>query len=127
MGSARGISEQGPLRARPDWRSVGLVAETAERTMYCRRCDDVVRVVSPWSGWKRVRVAWGVGVVVLACTIPVWTADFCIMIPSSFAYLIAGSVLFRLASEPPTCSVCSLDLPEEARGGTGVRARALPR
>ena len=95
--------------------------------MYCRRCDDVVRVVSPWSGWKRVRIAWGVGVVALMCTIPVWSADFCIMIPSSFAYLIAGSVLFRLAGELPTCSVCSLEIAGDARSGTGVRERALPR
>lgn len=91
--------------------------------MYCRRCDDVVRVVSPWGGWKRVRLGWGVGVVVLLCTIPVWAADFCIMIPSSFAYLVAGSVLFRLAAQVPSCSVCSLEMSAATPSGTGVRAR----
>ena len=99
------------------------MAEVVERKMYCRRCDDVVRVVSPWPGWKRVRVGWGAGVVALACTIPVWAADFCIMIPSAFAYLVAGSVLFRLASEMPSCAVCSLGIAENTAGGTGVRAR----
>lgn len=91
--------------------------------MYCRRCDDVVRVVSPWGGWKRARLGWGVGVAVLLCTIPVWAADYCIMIPSSFAYLTAGSVLFRLANELPSCSVCSLEIADDPRAGTGVRPR----
>jgi hypothetical protein len=94
-----------------------------ERKLYCRRCDDVVHVVSPWSGWKRVRMGWGIGVVLLACTIPVWAADFCIMIPSSFAYLVAGSVLFRLANERPSCGVCSLEIAPDTHAGTGVRPR----
>ena len=100
-----------------------LAPSPPERSLYCRRCDDVVRVVSPWDGWKRVRIAWGMGAAVLFCTIPFWASDFCIMIPSSFAYLLAGSVLFRLANERPICSVCSLEIALPAHGGTGVRAR----
>jgi hypothetical protein len=92
------------------------------RTLYCSRCDDAVSALMPWSGWKNALRVWGVGVPVLGLLTPFWGADFCIMIPSSFAYLIAGSVLFRLAGEKPVCSVCSLEL-DGAQGGTAIRPR----
>lgn len=95
----------------------------AERkTLYCSRCDDAVSALMPWHGWKASLRAWYVGVALLAVLSPFWGADYCIMIPSSFAYLAAGSVLFRLAREKPVCSVCSLDL-DDVQGGTGVRSR----
>lgn len=77
----------------------------------------------PWGGWKNALRVWAIGVVVLGVLSPFWSADFCIMIPSAFAYLVAGSVLWRLAREKPVCTVCSLDL-DESSGGTAVRARA---
>lgn len=80
----------------------------------------------PWHGWKNARRVWFVGVAVLGVLSPFWSADFCIMIPSAFAYLVAGSVLWRLANEKPVCPVCSLDL-EDTPGGTGVRPREAPR
>jgi hypothetical protein len=101
------------------------VAAEVDRTMYCRRCDDVVRVVAPWSGWKRVRNAWSVGAVAVVCASPIWFGDFCVLIPSAFGYLLAGTVLFRLANERPSCSVCSLVIRNDS-AGTGVRARPAP-
>lgn len=94
------------------------------KTLYCARCDDAVVALMPWHGWKNARRAWFVGVVALALLSPFWGADYCIMIPSAFAYLLAGSVLFRLAKEKPVCSVCSLDIDVDAKGGSLVRPRA---
>lgn len=95
------------------------------RKMYCRRCDDVVRVTAPWFGWRRALVVWSVGAVLLVCASPIWFGDFCVLIPSAFAYLVAGSVLIRLARELPTCSVCSLEI-RDGTSGTGVRVRPAP-
>lgn len=92
------------------------------KTLYCSRCDDAVSAIMPWGGWRYALRAWFVGVAVLVVLSPFWSADYVCMIPSSFAYLMAGSVLFRLAREKPVCSVCSLDL-EDVKGGTGVRPR----
>jgi hypothetical protein len=94
------------------------------RTLYCSRCDDAVAALMPWAGWRTALRVWGVGVAVLAVLAPFWSADFCIMIPSAFAYLVAGSVLLRLSRERPVCSVCSLDLDPSSHSGTGVRRRA---
>jgi hypothetical protein len=78
----------------------------------------------PWHGWKNALRAWYVGVAMLALLSPFWGADYCIMIPSAFAYLLAGSVLFRLSKEQPVCSVCSLDLDATKTGGSVVRPRS---
>lgn len=94
------------------------------RNLYCERCDDTVSAIMPWSGWKNTLRGWYVGVAVLAVLSPFWGADYCIMIPSSFAYLAAGSVLFRLARERPVCTVCSLELDPTRAGGTAVRPKA---
>jgi hypothetical protein len=98
------------------------VREVPRKTLYCSRCDDAVSALMPWHGWKNALRGWAVGVGVLAVLSPFWSVDWCIMIPSAFAYLVAGSVLLRLSREKPVCSVCSLDL-DDAHGGTGVRAR----
>lgn len=103
----------------------GRAEASAERKpLYCARCDDTVSAIMPWGGWKNTLRAWGVGVLALAALSPFWGADFCIMIPSSFAYLLAGSVLFRLAKKQPVCSVCSLDLDPTRAGGSLVRAKS---
>lgn len=78
--------------------------------MYCRRCDDVVRAIVPWVGWKRLKVAWWVGVLALLPLSPILGADYFCMIPSAFGFVFAGGTLFRLAAETPICSRCSLPL-----------------
>ena len=41
----------------------------AEPTMYCRRCDDVVRVIKPWSGWRPALYVWYGAMVVLVLSL----------------------------------------------------------
>lgn len=91
--------------------------------MYCRRCDDVVSAIVPWSGWKRLKVAWWVGVVALLVLSPILGADYFCMIPSSFAFVFAGGTLYRLAAEQPICRYCSLPLDPGRAAGTGVHRR----
>jgi len=91
--------------------------------MYCRRCDDVVSAIVPWSGWGRLKIAWWVGVVVLLVLSPILGADYCVMIPSAFAFVFAGGTLHRLAGEKPICRQCSLPLDPGRAAGTGVHRR----
>lgn len=91
--------------------------------MYCRRCDDVVSAIVPWAGWKRARIVWGIGVLVLLTLSPILGADYFCMIPSAFAFVFAGGTLNRLANEKPICSVCSLPLEPGRAAGTGIRPR----
>lgn len=92
--------------------------------MYCRRCDDVVRAIVPWPGWNKLKIAWWVGVGIVVVCFPLLAADYCVMLPSSFAYVFAGGTLYRLAGERPICSQCSLPLEPGRAGGTGVHRRA---
>jgi hypothetical protein len=95
--------------------------------MYCRRCDDVVTAVVPWQGWKRLRIAWWAAVVLLLALSPILGADYCVMIPSAFAFVFAGGTLHRLANEQPFCSLCSLPLEPGRAAGTGVHVRPAQR
>ena len=95
----------------------------AEPTMYCRRCDDVVRVIKPWSGWKPSLYVWYGAMVMLVFLSPFMASDYCVMIPTMMMIILAGSPLHRLAKEKPVCRVCSLEL-DEARGGTAMRPRS---
>jgi hypothetical protein len=93
------------------------------RTMYCRRCDDAVRVVRPWHGWKAARNAWYVVMGLMVLLFPVMASDFCVMIPTLMLMILAGSPLHALAREKPVCTRCSLELDGGAHAGTGVRPR----
>ncbi len=97
--------------------------EDSDPQMYCRRCDDVVSAIVPWRGWARLRMAWWGGVALLLALSPVLGADFCILIPSSFAFVFAGGTLNRLANERPICRNCSLALEPGRAAGTGVHRR----
>ena len=94
-----------------------------ERTMYCRRCDDAVEPIRPWSGWKPALMVWYVAIGGLVLLFPLMASDYCVMIPTMMAIILAGSPLHRLAREKPVCSVCSLELDPTRKAGTGVRAR----
>ena len=96
------------------------------RTMYCRRCDDAVPVITAWRGWRALRAAWWVGVALLLVLFPVIGADYCVMTPSALGFAFAGGTLHRLANEKPVCRVCSLPLDPGREGGTGVRVRPVP-
>ena len=99
--------------------------EPEDTKMYCRRCDDVVSVIVPWHGWQRLKIAWWIGVVVLCVLSPILGADYCVMIPSSFAFVFAGGTLHRLAAEKPICRTCSLPLDPGRAAGTGVHRRVV--
>lgn len=91
--------------------------------MYCRRCDDVVSAIVPWSGWNKLRIVWWAVVALLLVLSPILGADFCVMIPGSFAIVFAGGTLHRLAQEKPICRTCSLPLDPGQAAGTGVHRR----
>ena len=99
----------------------------ATPTLYCKRCDDVVEVVAPWSGWRTLRFVWMGCVGVLLILSPVLGADFFCMIPSAFGFIFAGGTLHRLAQEKPVCRVCSLPLDGARGSGTGVFPRVTRR
>ena len=99
---------------------------TGDTRMYCRRCDDVVSAIVPWPGWNRLKIAWWVGVVTITLLFPMLAADYCVMLPSSFAYVFAGGTLYRLAAEQPLCRNCSLPLEPGRAGGTGVHRKLAP-
>ena len=90
---------------------------------YCPRCDEVVRVVRHWPGWRRAWLAWKVILGGLAFVIPFIAWDMCVMLPSIMLFLAGGGPLRRMATEAPTCARCSLELHDQ-RAGTGVRVRA---
>jgi hypothetical protein len=90
--------------------------------MYCRRCDDTVSAIVPWRGWVWLKRLWWVGVAIVLALFPLLAADFCVMLPSSIAYVLAGGILHRLASEQPICGRCSLPL-SRTSGGTAIRSR----
>lgn len=94
--------------------------------MYCGRCDEVVSAIVPWHGWRTLRIVWWCVVVVLLALSPILGADFCVMIPSSFAFVFAGGTLQRLASQEAICRACSLPLEPGRAAGTGVRRRLPP-
>jgi hypothetical protein len=91
--------------------------------MYCRRCDDAVPVIVPWSGWKPALYVWYVMMGFLVLLFPVMASDYCVMIPTMMALILAGSPLHRYAREKPVCLRCSLEL-DDARGGTGIHRRS---
>ncbi|WP_169791274.1 hypothetical protein [Sandaracinus amylolyticus] len=91
-------------------------------SMYCRRCDHVVDVIVPWRGWKPALVGWYAMMGLLVVLFPFMASDYCVMIPTMMAIILAGSPLHRLAKEKPVCRTCSLELDGE-RGGTMMRAR----
>lgn len=90
---------------------------------YCPRCDESVRAISPWRGWKPLWTAWKVGFVVVLCCFPILAADYCVMLPSTMLYLVGGGLLRGYAREKPVCRRCSLELDAAVLGGTAVRPR----
>jgi hypothetical protein len=99
---------------------------SSEPTLYCRRCDAQVEVIRPWRGWKAALIVWyGVMCVVVVLS-PMMAADYCVMIPTMMAIILAGSPLHRLAKEKPVCRTCSLEIVEE-KGGTARRGKPLHR
>jgi hypothetical protein len=85
-----------------------------EGSVYCRRCDDVVRVVRPWRGWKIAWAAWKVLFVGVLLLFPLLASDFCILLPSTMLFIAAAGPLRAYARQPPICARCSLELDEEA-------------
>ncbi|MGE0785403.1 MAG: hypothetical protein AB7S26_06935 [Sandaracinaceae bacterium] len=90
---------------------------------YCPRCDDRVRALRPWRGWRPAWHAWKVGFAVVLCISPILASDYCVMLPSTMMYLVAGSILRSHARLKPVCSRCSLEL-DDAPAGTAIRPRA---
>lgn len=97
--------------------------DASEAKMYCRRCDDAVVAIRPWSGWRPALYVWYALMGLLVLLFPFMASDYCVMIPTMMLMILAGSPLHRLAKEKPVCTVCSLEL-DPARGGTLVRPRS---
>lgn len=93
----------------------------ADTSLYCRRCDDAVRPIRVWHGWKWCWRVYLVGLVIMLALTPFLAYDFCILIPGMMVYLLAGSPLRQLARTPPVCRRCSLDLEEGVTTGTPLR------
>ncbi|MBN8610431.1 MAG: hypothetical protein J0L92_07605 [Deltaproteobacteria bacterium] len=93
-------------------------------TMYCWRCDDVIRPVMPWPHWSKVWWAWCGMIVVITIVSPVMGSDYFCMIPTMMGIIVAGGPIYRFAHEKPTCSVCSAELDPSRRAGTGVRPKS---
>lgn len=83
--------------------------------MFCPRCDEQVRAITPWWGWKPAWHVWKVGFVLVLCLTPFLASDYCIMLPSTMLYLVSGGLLRGLAQEKPVCSQCSLELEHKER------------
>ena len=58
---------------------------------------------------------------------PFMASDYCVMIPTMMALILAGSPLHRFAGEKPTCRRCSLELDPGRKAGTGVFKRPAAR
>lgn len=91
--------------------------------MYCRRCDDAVPVIRPWPYWRYCLFVWYGMIGLIVLLFPVMASDYCVMIPTMMAIILAGSPLHRLAKEKPVCRVCSLELDPTKAAGTAVRTR----
>ncbi|MDQ3036621.1 MAG: hypothetical protein M3Y87_29785 [Myxococcota bacterium] len=65
----------------------------------------------PWHGWRRALYVWYGVMGLLVVLFPFMASDFCMMIPTMMALILAGSTLHRLAKEMPVCTECSLELP----------------
>ena len=89
-------------------------------TMYCWRCDDVVRPVVPWRHWRKLWLLWCGVISVLAVFSPILGADAFCMIPTMMGIIVAGGPLYRYKSKPPSCGVCSALLDPSRRSGTGL-------
>ena len=77
------------------------------RRAYCWRCNDVMEVRGPWPHWQKVKIAWFATIGIMLLGFPMLSSDFCVAIPSMMAIIIAGSPIFRYASEKPSCCTCS--------------------
>lgn len=91
--------------------------------MFCRRCDDLVPAILPWKGWKQAWWVWCGVMGTMVFLFPFIASDFCVMLPSLMAMIIAGGPTYRLSREKPVCSRCSLPL-DGTPGGTAIRPRA---
>ncbi|MGF1468712.1 MAG: hypothetical protein ACFCGT_21510 [Sandaracinaceae bacterium] len=90
---------------------------------YCPRCDDRVPTVEPWRGWRWIWRAWVVGLVGVIAALPFIIWEPCLAPTLTVTYLSAAGVVYRCAKARPVCRICSLELDERPRGGTGVRVR----
>lgn len=93
------------------------------RRAYCWRCDDITEARVPWPHWRTVKIGWFATIAVMTLGFPMLSSDFCVMIPSMMAIIIAGSPIFRYAKELPSCCTCSAVLDPKRHAGTGVRAK----
>lgn len=92
---------------------------------FCPRCDEETRILRPWRGFRALWWAWCAVVATLAVLLPFYFLDVCVMVPSAMLITLAGGPLRRLASEKPICRVCSAEIDERRRAGTGVRIKPL--
>jgi hypothetical protein len=94
-----------------------------EGTLYCRRCDDDVRAIRPWRGWKPAWAIWKVGFVGALALFPLLASDYCVMLPSMMLYIAAAGPLRSFARQPPVCGRCSLELEEGANARPAARSQ----
>jgi ribosomal protein S27AE len=73
----------------------------------CPRCKAAVRPLRPWPHWRKLRVAYFVGLGAALCGAPVILADGFILIPTLMIYMTAIGPLNSLAQQKPICSRCS--------------------
>ncbi len=95
------------------------------RLAHCPRCDDTVETLRPARVWKPALRAWYVLMLGLAVAFPIMASDFCVMLPTMMALILAGSPLHRLARERPSCLRCSYEFDDGFGSGTGVRIRPI--
>jgi len=93
------------------------------RRAYCWRCDEVMEVRAPWPHWQKVKIGWFTTIAVMMLVFPILSSDFCVAIPSMMAIIIAGSPIFRYASEKPSCCTCSAVIDPKRHAVTGAREK----
>jgi hypothetical protein len=104
--------------------SDAVEAKDPSSSLYCWRCDDLVRPVRPWPHWHKIKMVWWAMIGLITILSPIMGADYFCMIPTMMGIIVAGGPIYRYAAEPATCSVCSAELDPSRAQGTGVRARS---
>lgn len=85
-------------------------AQDQYATLYCWRCDSPRRVILPWAPGRYVLRLWGASFAATVLFFPIIASDFCVMLPSMMAILVAAGPAYRLARERPICSHCSAQI-----------------
>lgn len=77
---------------------------------YCGRCAHEVAPVSAWPGFRWIKRAWYVGIVVLCGLAPIIMSEITLLLPLALTFGLAAGPIHQLASQRTTCSECGAEL-----------------